>query len=295
MSTLPPPQDTGTGAPPRCFRHPDRETYISCQRCGRPICPDCMRQASVGFQCPDCVREAAASTPRVRTAFGGRVVRRAPILTTVLIGINVVVFIAVNAAGGINSKLGLALIELPSDAGYAPGLGFHGVAQGAYWQLVTSTFTHVQILHIALNMIGLWIFGSFLEVALGRWRFLGLYLVTGIVGSVAVYLFAPASQATLGASGSIFGLFGCALVLLLRQRADVTQLMILLVLNLVISFTVPDIAWQAHIGGLLAGLAIGGAYAYTPRPRRTLVHGGTLAVLLVAAIVATAVRTAALS
>lgn len=295
MSGFAQPSEAGTGTSPRCYRHPDRETYISCQRCGRPICPDCMRQASVGFQCPECVREAAASTPRPRTAFGGRIVSRAPVLTTSLIAINVVVWILVNATGGITSRLGLALIELPSDAGFRPGVGFHGVAQGAYWQLLTATFTHVQILHIAMNMIGLWIFGSFLELALGRWRFLGLYLVSGIVGSVAVYLFAPADQATLGASGSIFGLFGCALVLLLRQRADVTQLMILLVLNLVISFAVPDIAWQAHIGGLVAGAAIGGAFAYTPRPHRTLLHAGALGVLLAVCVVATALRTAALT
>jgi membrane associated rhomboid family serine protease len=290
VTSLPP--DTGTGAPPHCYRHPDRETYIACQRCGRPICPDCMGQASVGFHCPECIREARAVQPR--TAFGSRLKVRAPIVTSTLIAINVLVFVAVNAAGGINSRLGLWLIELPSDAGYVPGR-FHGIAQGAYWELITSTFTHVEILHIAMNMIGLWIFGSYLEVTLGRWRFLALYLVTGLVGSVGVYLIAQPDTAAYGASGSVFGLFACAFIVLLRQHRDITQLVVLIVLNLVISFAVPNIAWQAHLGGLLSGLVIGAAYAYAPRQNRTAVHVGVLVLLVAVSVVAVAARTAVLT
>jgi membrane associated rhomboid family serine protease len=279
--------------PPHCYRHPNRETYVACQRCGRPICPDCMLSASVGFQCPECVREGRAQTRTVRTSFGGRVGSRTTVLTTSLIAVNIAVFVLINATGGLNGEVGRRLIELPSSALYSSN--YEGIAQGAYWQLITSTFTHVEILHIALNMIGLWIFGSFLESELGRWRFLSLYLVTGLVGSVGIYLLSDPSSAALGASGSVFGLFGASFVVLLRQHRDVTQLVVLLVLNLVISFTVPNIAWQAHIGGLLSGVAIGYAYAYAPREQRTLVHVGALTLTVVACVVAVVLRTAALT
>ncbi|MGI8702129.1 MAG: rhomboid family intramembrane serine protease [Nocardioidaceae bacterium] len=288
-------QQPTTGTTPYCYRHPDRETYVACQRCGRPICPDCMRTASVGFQCPECVREGAAQTRTARTAFGGRAGSQSPVATIILIAINVAVFVLVRATNGLGGDIGRNLIEIPSSDGYAPGLHLQGVAQGSYWQLVTSTFTHYDILHIAMNMIGLWIFGSFLEHELGRWRFLALYLMTGIVGSVAVYLLAEPHAAALGASGSVFGLFGAAFVVLLRQHRDVTQLVVLLVLNLFISFTVPNISWQAHIGGLLAGLALGGAFAYAPRQQRTLLHIAALSVVALACLAAVALRTATLT
>jgi membrane associated rhomboid family serine protease len=287
------PPGTGTGMPPHCYRHPNRETYVACQRCGRPICPDCMLTASVGFQCPECVRQGRAQTRMARTSFGGRIGSRTTVLTVSLIAVNVVVFVLVNATNGERGVLGRKLLELPSSAFYPSS--YEGVAQGAYWQLVTATFTHVEILHIAMNMIGLWIFGTFLEAELGRWRFLALYLVTGLVGSVAIYLLADPSGRSLGASGSVFGLFGAAFVVLLRQHRDVSQLVVLLVLNLFISFAVPNIAWQAHIGGLLSGVAIGYAYAYAPRQQRTLVHAGTLALIVLVCVVAVALRTASLT
>lgn len=289
----PPPSDTGTA--PHCYRHPGRETYISCQRCGRPICPDCMRQASVGFQCPECVREGHANARTARTAFGGRAGAASPVVTITLIALNVAVFLLIRASGGLNGDIGKKLIEIPSSQGYAPGLHLEGIAQGAYWQLITSTFSHYEILHIGMNMIGLWIFGSFLENELGRWRFLALYLVTGLVGSVAVYLLATPHVAALGASGSVFGLFAAAFVVLLRLRRDVTQLLVLLALNLFISFTVPNIAWQAHIGGLVAGFAVGAAFAYAPRQQRTVVAVGAIAALVVVCAVAVVLRTAALT
>jgi membrane associated rhomboid family serine protease len=255
-----------------------------------------MRQASVGFQCPECVREGQAGSRVARTAFGGRVGgSRSPVVTIALIAINIVVFLVVHATNGLNGDIGKRLVEIPSSAGYAPALQLEGVAQGAYWQLITSTFTHYEILHIAMNMIGLWIFGSFLEFELGRWQFLALYLTTGLVGSVAVYLLADPSVVALGASGSVFGLFGAAFVVLVRQHRDITQLMVLLVLNLFISFTVPNIAWQAHIGGLFAGFAVGAALAYAPRDKRALACLGTIVALVVLSGLAVALRTAALT
>ncbi len=294
-----PQQDSATV--PHCYRHSDRETYISCQRCGRPICPDCMTQASVGFQCPECVRAWAAEAPRARTAFGGRLNDGSSLVTMVLIAINVVFFVIANAtSGGPGPGSFVSTMAMIPDADF-PRQGIEGVAQGSYWQLITSTFLHVQLLHIAFNMIGLWIFGSFLESQLGRWRYLSLYLLTGLAGSVSIYLLTPAFAPgqpinySLGASGSIFGLFGAALIILLKQRRDVTQLLVLLALNLAITFTVPDVSWQAHVGGLGAGLLLGAGLAYAPRQQRTLVHAGSMGGLFVMCILLVALRTAQLT
>jgi membrane associated rhomboid family serine protease len=288
------PSAPSAGTIPHCYRHPDRETYVSCQRCGKPICPDCMRQASVGFQCPDCVREGSATVRRPRTAFGGRVRPGSAYVTIGLIAVNVAFFVIAHATGPDNGSF-VRRMELWTSVDI-PRLDIQGVAQGSYWQLITSTFLHVEVLHILLNMIGLWIFGSFLESQLGRWRFLALYLVSGVAGSVAVYLLTdPNSPPSLGASGSIFGLFGAALVVLLRQRADVSQLLLLLVLNLVITFTASNIAWQAHLGGLAAGLLLGAGFAYAPRQRRQVAHVGLIVLVGVVCVVATALRTAALT
>jgi membrane associated rhomboid family serine protease len=293
MSGVEPPAQ-GAETIPHCYRHPDRETYISCQRCGRPICPDCMRAATVGFHCPECVREGSATTRQARTAYGGRINTRATLLSGLIIGINAVMFVIANATAGPANTVGdfvqtMALI--PSGGVTMTGEVVDGVAQGAYWQLVTSTFLHLGVFHLLMNMIGVWIFGTFLESVLGRWRFLALYLVTGFVGSVTVYLLADPHSMSLGASGSVFGLFGAALVILLKQGRDVSQLLVLLALNLFITFTVPRISWQAHLGGLLAGVLLGAAYAYAPRAQRTLVHAAVVLVMVGVAVAATVVRT----
>lgn len=281
---------------PRCYRHPDRETYISCQRCGKPICPDCMRQASVGFHCPDCVRDANRTVRQARTAYGGRANLAAASVTVTIIAINVAVFIAANITGA-ESGWVLRRLALFNDADF-PRLGVEGVAQGSYWELITSTFLHVEPLHILMNMIGVWIFGSFLEMQLGRWRYLALYLVTGLAGSVLSYLVTPVVPGrgdlsySLGASGSVFGLFGAALLILIQQRRDVRPLLMLVGVNLVFTFVASGISWQAHIGGLVSGLAIGAVYAYTPRDKRQVAHVGALVALLALCIALVVVRTA---
>lgn len=288
------------GTIPHCYRHPDRETYISCQRCGRPICPDCMRQASVGFQCPECVKEGQAHQRQARTAFGGRITTGSNPVTVGLIVANAVVFVLALATGGQDGKFVEKLILLPKGALFqSSSTGrvtfVDGVADGSYWQLLTSMFLHTEPLHIILNMVGLWIFGSFLEQALGRWRFLALYLLSGLAGSVAVYWLSPEHSSSLGASGAVFGLFGAALVILLKQHRDVTQLLVLLAINLVFSFTASNISWQAHLGGLVAGMAMGAGFAYAPRTQRSAAHAVMLIGITVLLVVATVARTAALT
>ncbi len=283
---------------PHCYRHPDRETYISCQRCERPICPDCMRSASVGFHCPECVKEAEARSRTVRTSFGGRVTDGSNSVTVGLIAANALVFIAALASGGINGSLVRTLILIPQQVFVRDNgrlVALDGVADGSYWQLITSTFLHTQPLHILLNMVGLWIFGSFLESALGRWRFLTLYLLSGLGGSVAVYWLSPVNSSSLGASGAVFGLFGAALVILLKQRRDVTQLLVLLGINLVFTFAAANISWQAHLGGLVSGLLLGAGFAYAPRAQRQTLHLSMLVAFGVVLVLATLARTAALT
>src|SRR3954454_11556632 len=204
------PPVTGLTAP-SCYRHPGRETYIRCQRCDRPICPDCMRQAAVGFQCPECVREGAKTVRQPRTAFGGRPASDG-LVTRALIGLNAVVFVLILATGGGSSDVLARLWLVPTSVCGQQNLQgqctqvITGVSDGAWWQLLTSTFTHVQIWHIGFNMLALYVLGPQLEAMLGRWRFLALYLLSGLFGSAAVYWLSPTNAPTLGASGAIFGL-----------------------------------------------------------------------------------------
>lgn len=295
--TNPSPPDPQTEAPPRCYRHPDRETWIRCQRCSRPICPDCMRPAAVGFHCPECVAEGARTQRQPRTVGGGLVPSAAGRMTMVLIGINVLVWLAAVTTGGGGSQT-----EPPSrffvdgamltDTRCFADVGcLTGVDQGAYWRLLTSTFLHLQLFHILANMYALWIFGPALERLLGYARFTALYLTCGLAGSVAV-LWLASEQFTLGASGAVFGLFGAAILILRSRGMDITSLLVLLGINLVITFAVPSISWQGHLGGLAAGLLLGLVFAYAPRDRRNVVQGLAFGGMWVAMIVLVAVHAA---
>ncbi|MFY0409802.1 rhomboid family intramembrane serine protease [Solicola sp. PLA-1-18] len=280
---------------PFCYRHPDRETYISCQRCGRPICPDCMRPASVGFQCPDCVAEGARTIRQPRTVAGGRVSGRVGVVTLVLIGINVVAFLAQYVTGGANGTVtdwGAMLSR--SVVNFNGGVST-GVVDGAWWRPLTSAFLHVGLLHIAFNMYALYAFGRLLEGWLGTWRFIAMYLTSALGGSVVVYLLGPTNGYSLGASGAVFGLLGVALVMMHQRRYDTRTLLVLLALNAALPLLIGGISWQAHLGGLLTGLALGAAFAYAPRQARTLVHVGTFAALWVLIVAGFVLRTLALS
>ncbi len=267
----------------RCYRHPDREAYISCQRCERPICPDDMRDASVGFQCPECVSKGAKAVRTPRTVAGGRIQAREGVVSLVLIGVNVAVYVLQLATGNLRSPI------------YQEGtLWPYGVAQGEYWRLLTSAFLHLSVLHIAFNMYALFLFGPFVERALGTVRFIAAYVTTAVVSGVFVLWLSEPLGGTAGASGAVFGLFGMALVLLLKARQDVRGLLVLLAINGAISFT-GNISWQGHLGGFVAGLLLGYVFAYAPRERRTLVQVAAFTVLWVAVVAAVVVRTAQLT
>ncbi|MFK4099532.1 rhomboid family intramembrane serine protease [Streptomyces sp. NPDC019531] len=280
---------------PGCYRHPDRETGIRCTRCERPICPECMVSASVGFHCPDCVRDGGGSGPapsaaRPRTIAGGSVTADPRLFTKILIGINLAVFIAIQANASLAADLSL-VGAYPS----APFPITEGVADGQYYRLVTSMFAHQEIWHIGFNMLSLWWLGGPLEAALGRARYLAVYFVSGLAGSALVYLLASPTTPTLGASGAIFGLFGATAVLMRRLNYDLRPIIALLVINLIFTFGWSGISWQAHIGGLVAGLITGYGMVHAPRERRALVQYGTCALVLLVVVVMILVRTAQLT
>ncbi|MFF4208841.1 rhomboid family intramembrane serine protease [Streptomyces sp. NPDC001796] len=281
---------------PVCYRHPDRETGIRCTRCERPICPECMVDASVGFQCPECVRTGsgtghAPAASRPRTIAGGSVTADPRLLTKILIGINVAVFIAVQVRPSLLNDLFLIGAWPPK-----PFTPTEGVAGGEWYRMVTSMFTHQEIWHIAFNMLSLWWLGGPLEAALGRLRYLTVYFVSGLSGSALAYLLASPTTATLGASGAIFGLFGATAVLMRRLNYDLRPIIALLVINLIFTFSPGmHISWQAHIGGLVAGVISGYAMVHAPRERRALVQYGVCALVLAAVVVMTLLRTAQLT
>ncbi|RYV51830.1 rhomboid family intramembrane serine protease [Pengzhenrongella frigida] len=248
--------------PPVCPRHPDRVSYVRCQRCGRPVCPECQRPAAVGVHCVDCVRTAARAMPATRTALGGRVRDGRPVVTLTIIGLCVASFIAQQVIPGWTTRW----IFSPA-AGQIEPIRF-----------ISAAFLHSSsIFHIAFNMYALWLVGPYLESTLGRWRFAALYLLSAVGGSVGVLLFAsPVITPTdvswisgvVGASGAVFGLFGAILVVLRRLGRDARQILVFIAINGVIGFVVPNIAWQAHLGGLVTGVVLGAAYAYAPRKYR---------------------------
>ena len=294
---------------PTCYRHPSRETHIRCQRCDRPICPDCMRDAAVGFQCPECVAEGRKTTRAGRTAFGGLRPTNAGTTSFVLIGINALVWLMILASGGNSSRI-LAWLELrPNGLCLNAAGGFDttravcsgsgewlpGVYDGAYWQLLTSTFTHVQPLHIAFNMFALYVLGPQLELAIGRLRFLALYLLSGLTGSALVYWASPEFQATVGASGAIFGLMGALLVVAYKMRANTQQILMWIGINFVFTVMVSNISWQGHLGGFLGGLVIAAILVYSPRgPSRAWFQVSGLVLVAVLTAIAVVLRTAAL-
>jgi len=262
-----------------------------------------MVPAAVGFQCPSCIAEGKKTTRQGRTAYGGLRPSDASRTTTVIIAINVAVWLAVFVTGG-GRLLDYLVIRARGLCGVGArgfdishsactsngGTWLPGVSDGAYWQLITSVFTHQAVLHIGFNMFALWILGPQLELVIGRTRFIALYLLSGLAGSALVYWAAPEFQSTLGASGAIFGLLGALLVMAIKVGGDVRGLLVWIAINFAFTFAVANISWQGHVGGFVAGAVIGAILAYAPRgPRRTPVQVAGLSavgVLIAVAIVA---------
>ncbi len=253
-----------------------------------------MNSAAVGFQCPTCVAEGARSTRQAVTPYGGRRVADPRLTSFVLIGLNALVWLSIQSTGGRTSALVDRLALLPDSASRRLAGGgvavVQGVDDGAWWQLVTSMFTHVELLHIGFNMLALYFLGPMLENVLGRVRFLALYFVSGLAGSAAVMLLSAPNGQTVGASGAIFGLMGALAVVALKVRGQAQTIVMWIGLNLFITFTVPGISWQGHLGGLLGGAAIGAAMVYAPRSHRAIVQWGVTGLVLLAAVLAIGAR-----
>jgi membrane associated rhomboid family serine protease len=249
-----------------------------------------MRSAAVGFQCPECVAEGAKTVRAPRTVFGGRVSTDTSRVTLTLIGLNVLVFVVGLAVPDLPERFGNLALAVSSDRSH-----LIGVSQGEYYRLVTSAFLHAGLLHIMFNMFALAQIGAVLETALGRGRFLALYLLSALGGSVAGYVLAPTYQPSVGASGAIFGLFGAYYVVVRRLGGETQSIVVLLVINLVITFTIPNIDWRAHLGGLITGSLCAAVIAYAPADRRTAVQVGGFVVVALLVLAVIVWRTAALT
>lgn len=277
---------------PVCPRHPGRESHVRCQRCRRPVCPECQRPAAVGVQCVDCVRDAAREIPTTKTVFGGRAADPGWV-TKGVIGLCVVVY-----AGQLLSP------QVTDQLSFAP---YTGLADP--WRALTAAFLHSPRtpLHIVFNMLALWQLGPYLEGLLGRARFAAIYLVSALGGSAGVVLLAGAPPAgtfpdaavqsyvgwftpVVGASGAVFGLFGALLVLNRHLGRSTAGIGITILLNGAFGFIFPGIAWQAHLGGFLTGLACAGVVAGLNTPARRRFTMPALAVVLVLVVAGTLVK-----
>lgn len=232
--------------PRTCYRHPDRETGLSCSECGRPICYECMTPAAVGLRCPDHSGQAQGIQRVRRSAQRAAYESAGAIVTKTLIALNVAIYLAELANGGSTNGVGSRIY-------FRGALDAPDVAHGDWWRLLTAAFLHYGPIHLGMNMLALWWFGQPLEHALGRARFLMLYLVSGIAGSALALVITPLAY-TVGASGAIFGILGAALIL--ERHGSMVfggQALTLIVINLVFTFAVPGISWGGHVGGLIGG------------------------------------------
>lgn len=263
---------------PVCYRHPDRQTYLKCSRCEKPICAACSIDATVGQRCPSCVREEG--TQRVIPT-GSRAARATPATR---------VFIAVAVAFYLLSIVGLrgTLIENFAQVNFL-------VEAGDWWRLFTPVLVHAGFTHILFNMWALWVLGPQIERGVGTWPFVGLYLAAAGVGGAFYYFLGPVNIAAVGASGAIFGLFGVWFNWALRRRNTVQgqmllrQIGFLLLLNAALPFILGGIAWEAHLGGLIAGFVIGEVWSRIKGPQAERLRVGVTVAVAVLAVVAVSV------
>ncbi|MCR2824805.1 rhomboid family intramembrane serine protease [Microbacterium sp. zg.Y909] len=277
--------DFGANPENFCYRHPDRQSFVLCQRCLRTICPECQTQMPVGVICPECLRDQQKAAKLTRMPSRRAVTRDPrPLVTYALIILTSITYVLAQlpvVGGYVSSYLAFnSAFVLPSPA-FQP------------WRLLTVTLVHASLWHVALNMLALWALGRSLEPLLGRARFLALYLLSALGGSVLVALLAPGTW-VVGASGAVWGLLGAMFVIGRHLGANVTAIAVLLGLNLVITFLPGSgISWQAHIGGGLVGALVGMIFARTRAERQrqqqiwllVAVGVGLLALLVIPALV----------
>ncbi|HJU57547.1 MAG TPA: rhomboid family intramembrane serine protease [Actinomycetota bacterium] len=274
-----------------CYRHPDVQTRVHCTRCGRPICPDCMIPAPVGFQCPECVEKAR----REFRQGPGRPFRGGFSPTRVLLILIVVPFVFEVVRGGpqtlFQNPPARVLFEM--GAMYPPA-----VASGQFWRLFTAMFLHANLLHLAFNAYALWLFGRAVEEEFGRANMVAIYFVTGFLASAASYAFGPIDALAVGASGAIFGIFGAFVAYNYRRRhlavhsAQLRSAAMLLLLNAVLAIAYGAIDWRAHLGGLIAGFVAGYvAEGFGPPGRRRFVRAAGFAALIAVGVALVVWRT----
>jgi membrane associated rhomboid family serine protease len=261
--------ETSTTETRYCYRHPDRPTGLSCSECGRPICTECMTPAAVGIRCPEHAGAAGragarrARRPVVHVPRAPGTSTQAPVTKT-LIGINALIFLVTLVQGSGGSPGGSLYLKMVL---FGPWVG-----QGDWWRLVTAMFLHASFLHIGFNMLALWWIGAPVEGYLGTRRYLGLYFVSGLAGAAGALLQSPTTP-VVGASGAIFGILGAMLILEYQATGSLAgNAMTWIVINLVLSFTLSNISFGGHIGGLIGGILVTLAYAHDGR--RNTAYGG---------------------
>lgn len=279
-------EQTRAAVAPRCYRHPERETWVSCTRCERPICPECLRPASVGFQCPDCVQQGNATVRRASAPYGGAIVARPGVVSLILGLLNVVAFVVTvaTAPGGLTGNTGSRLFD---ELELVP---IRVAVDGDYWRLLGSAFLHIGLLHLAGNLLALAIVGPALERVFGWWRFLAIYLVSALGGSVAVYLFGSPFGAVAGASGAIYGLFAATLIVVRKLGLDARFMVLAVALNFAVSFA-PGISLLGHLGGFVTGGLLTLAMVYAPKASRTSLQILAVGVIVAVMVSAVLIRT----
>lgn len=265
-----------------CTWHPDRATPLTCSRCGRPACPECLTPASVGFHCRECVAQGQAATRAPRTIAGARLGEK-PVVTYALIVVNLAFFLVTALQS--RSAMDLSKSELYLRGGLIPA----EVASGEYWRLLTAGFLHGNLVHLATNMLSLYWLGIPLERILGRGRMLTIYLLSLLGSSVSVLLFSAPVSLTIGASGAVYGLMGALLATFRRLKLDLRPLFVVLALNVFITFTYPGLSWQGHLGGFVVGAIVGAAMVFAPRQSRAAWQWGVSIGLVVVLAALTAI------
>ena len=274
-----------------CYRHPDVQTRVHCTRCDRPICPDCMIPAPVGHQCPECVEQAR----RDFRSGPGRALRGGVSATNALLVAIAIPFVIEVILGGPQALFNPSA-QILFDMGAMQPIA---VADGQFWRLFTAMFLHAGLLHVALNAYFFWLFGRMVEASFGRTWMVLIYVVAGFLASVASYAFGPVTTLAVGASGAISGVFGAFIAYNYRRRehamnaANLRLALTVIVLNAVIAIGYSSIDWRAHVGGLVAGFALGYlADSSGPARQRAIVRFAGVATLVVIGIALVLWRTA---